>query len=63
MAETCETCKHWRFEQHRRGACCIRAPQVFHDPDYGRSYTWFPETLSDQGCGEHEPKDIDKPDD
>lgn len=63
MTNTCETCKHWRQDRYSRGACCIRAPQVVPNPDGGEPYTWFPETLSGQGCGEHEPKqaDIDNP--
>ena len=63
MTETCETCKHWKSKQPNAGECCIRAPQVIPDPDGGMPYTWFPYTLSDQGCGEHEPKptDIDNP--
>jgi len=65
MTETCETCKHWKRKQPNAGDCCIRAPQVVPDPDGGMPYTWFPYTLSEQGCGEHEPKPtgIDNPTD
>lgn len=58
MTDTCETCKFWRSERYNIGACCIRAPKVIPDPR-GKPETWFPETRSGQGCGEHQPKDID----
>jgi hypothetical protein len=65
MTNTCETCKHWKRnpENNSTGDCCIRAPWVILDPDGGRPDTWFPRTVYNQGCGEHEPKqaDIDNP--
>jgi len=65
MTNTCETCKHWKRnpENNSTGDCCIRAPWVILDPDGGRPDTWFPRTVYNQGCGEHEPKptDIDSP--
>jgi hypothetical protein len=59
----CETCKFWRSRQDNTGDCCIRAPWVIPDSSDRMPYTWFPRTLSDQGCGEHQPKDIDNPTD
>lgn len=58
---TCETCKHWKRNPGNKytGDCCIRAPWVIADPDGAMPYTWFPYTLSSQGCGQHEPKDIE----
>jgi hypothetical protein len=65
MTGECETCKFWKRNQDNRfiGDCCIRAPWVILDPDGGRPDTWFPRTVYNQGCGEHEPKqaDIDNP--
>ncbi len=63
MSDTCETCRFWKRKQDGSGDCCIRAPWVIPDPDDRMPYTWFPRTLSDQGCGEHQPKDIDNPTD
>lgn len=45
------------------GECHIRAPQVVTDADGGSPITAWPYTLHDGWCAEHEPKDIDKPDD
>lgn len=52
----CWACKHWKQKHGNAGECCIRAPWVFLDPEYKVPLTWFPQTLGNQSCGEHETK-------
>lgn len=62
----CENCRHWEFislaregSHYSRGLCLRHAPQPA-DEERGKSLadycgTWFPETDSDDRCGEFQP--------
>ena len=72
MRGACGTCRFWEpFISHKaetfQGECRLRAPQVVIDKDgetpFSRQVTAWPRTAHIDWCGEHEPKDIDKPDD
>ena len=68
MGDTCKTCRFWQpYITHNtesfNGECHIRAPQIVTDADGGAPRTAWPYTVHIDWCGEHQPKDIDKPDD
>ena len=68
MRDICKTCRFWGPDitdkpEAFNGECHVRAPQIVNDADSATWHTAWPRTVHIDWCGEHEPKDIDKPDD